>query len=161
MEIRLYFQMLRRGWWIIALTTLIAFAAALLASFLAVPQYKAVARFIIAPGTRLINGTDVLNGLSTLDRQSVISTYAEVMNSDRIYSDALNFMHAEATDLRGYSYDAIIVASSSVVELTVTGPDPKTAADLANAIGYQTINFTRQLNQVYAVDFLDVAVPPT
>ena len=29
MEIRLYFQMLRRGWWIVALTTLVAVATAL------------------------------------------------------------------------------------------------------------------------------------
>lgn len=161
MEQKLYFQMLRRGWWIVSLTALIALAVSLGAAYLATPQYKAIARFIVTPGTRLIEGSDVLNSLDTLDRQSVISTYNEVMNSSRIYNDALASLQLQPTiDLEVYSYEAVVAANSSVLELTVSGPDAKLAAELANAIGYQTINFTRQLNQVYNVEFLDLAVPP-
>ncbi|MGA7192744.1 MAG: Wzz/FepE/Etk N-terminal domain-containing protein, partial [Anaerolineales bacterium] len=49
MEIRLYFQMLRRGGWIIALTTLTALVASLATSYLTTPKYQAMAQFILFP----------------------------------------------------------------------------------------------------------------
>ena len=160
MEFRLYIQILRRSWWIIILTTLIALAAALGTSLWVTPQYEAVARFIVTPGKDLADRYQVLNSLSTLDNQVIISTYAEVMNSDRIYDDALSFLQIQPIDLKDYTYKAVVVANTSVLELSVKGPNPQVAAGLANAIGYKTINFIRQLNQVYNFDFLDIASPP-
>jgi diguanylate cyclase (GGDEF)-like protein len=160
MEFRLYFQILKRGWWIIALTTLIALVSALGASFLITPQYEATARFIVTPGNDLADRYQVLNSLNTLDNQVVTSTYAEVMNSERIYNEALSFMQLQPIDMKEYNYKAAVIANTSVLELSVKGPDPQVAAGLANAIGYQTINFIRQLNQVYNFDFLDIASPP-
>ncbi len=159
MEVRLYFQMLKRGWWIIALTTLTALTAALGVSYLSTPQYESVARFIVAPATDLADRYQVLNSMSALENQVISSTYAEVMNSGRIYSDALAFLQLQYEDLEDYNYEAVVVPNTSVLELSVTGPDPQLTAKLANAVGYQTINFIRQLNQVYSFDFLDVAVP--
>lgn len=162
MEIRLYLQMLRRGWWLILLTTLVAVSVSLGISYLVTPQYRATARFIISPSAVVANGPDtVLQGLQTIDRQSVMTTYSEIMNSNRIYTDALAFLQLKSDDLQDYTYKAVVLPSSSVLELSVVGPDPQLAAKIANAIGFQTINFTRRLNQVIGIDFLDTAVPPT
>ena len=160
MEIRLYFQMLRRGWWIILLTTLVALATALGISYLAVPRYKAIARFIVTPSTNLIDRVQVLNSLNTLDNQVITTTYAEVMASERIYADSLTALQLQPLDLKKYKYEAVVVSNTSVLELTVTGTDPQMAARLANAIGNKTISFISSVNQVYNFDFLDIAVPP-
>ncbi len=160
MEIRLYFQMLRRGWWIILLTALTALVASLGASYLATPQYRSVARFILTPNIIEASGPDtVLRSISTLGNTTVMNTYAEVMKSRRTYEDALTFMQLQRGDLVGYSYEAEVLSDSSVLELIVTGPNPQLAAEMANSIGYQTIGFTRSLNQVFNLDFLDTAVP--
>jgi diguanylate cyclase (GGDEF)-like protein len=161
MELKLYFQILKRGWWLVVLTALIAFATSLGASFLVTPQYKATARFILSPSVVVADGPNsVLDGLNTLDRQSVIATYAEIMNSNRIYTDALGFMQLQPDDLKDYAYEVVVLPNSSVLELNVTGPDPQVAAKIANALGSQTINFSSHLNQVINIDFLDTAVPP-
>jgi capsular polysaccharide biosynthesis protein len=160
MEFRLYFQILRRGWWIITLTILVALVIALGASYLVAPRYRAVVRFIVTPGTDLADRYQVLTSLNTLDNQVITLTYAEVMNSDRIYAEALSFLQLQPTDLEEYTYEAVVVSGTSVLELTVSGPNPQMVASLANAIGYRTINFVRQLNQVYNFDFLDIPVPP-
>jgi len=159
MELNIYLQMLRRGWWMVALTTLTALTASLGASFLVTPQYEVVARFIITPGAIEANPNTVLQGLNTIG--SVMETYAEVMNSSRIYKDALSFLQLQPGDLKDYAYESVVLPSSSILELTVTGPDPLQAANMANAIGYQTIDFTRRLNQVINLDFLDLAEPST
>lgn len=160
MELRLYFQMLQRGWWIILLVAIIAFTASLGFSYTAVPQYNAVARFIITPGSSLTTGRDVVSGLQTLDR-GIVATYVEVMNSRRIMSESLAALNINPTDIQNqYTILAVELPDSSVIELSVSGPNPNIAADLANTIGNNTISFARSLNTVYIINVLDTAVPP-
>ena len=162
MEIKLYFQMLKRGWWLILLTVLVATLVSLLISYLTTPQYTATASFIIAPNASLTSGPDVLRGLDTLANGNIVTTtYSQVMNSNRIYSDTLDFLKLRPQDLVGYTYQAIILPSTTIIELTVSGPNPAVVAELANAIGNRTIDFTSRMNQVYDINFLDAAVPPT
>jgi len=105
MEIRLYFQMLQRGWWLIVLGALVAVIASLAASYLVVPQYQAAARFFITPNASLSSEKEVVNSLNTLDRRSIVSTYAEVMNSHRIYADTLAALQLNPVDVEGiYTY---------------------------------------------------------
>ena len=92
MEIRLYFQMLRRGWWIVALTTLVAVATALGISYFATPEYTAMARFIVSPSGTLTTGSEVTNALDTLNNQSTMATYTEIILSGRIHNDTLALM---------------------------------------------------------------------
>jgi diguanylate cyclase (GGDEF)-like protein len=161
METRLYFQMLQRGWWMIVLAALVAVSASLGLSYLAAPQYQATASFIITPSATLTVGRDVVNSLDTLDRRSIVATYAEVMNSHRIFDDALAFLKLEKGALDDYTVLAVVLPESSVLELDVSGPDKKMVADLANAIGYQAIKFSLSFNQVYDLNFLDTAVAPS
>jgi len=160
MEFKLYFQMLKRSWWIIVLTILFSLAGALVASSLAIPQYKAIARFIVSPSAELINRSDVLSSLNTLNNQSVMSTFTEVMGSDRIYTDTLTSLNLQPKDLKDYTYAATVISNSSVMEVSVSGPDAQMAANLANALGSETIRFVGSLNQVFTIAFLDIAVPP-
>jgi diguanylate cyclase (GGDEF)-like protein len=160
MEIRLYFQMLRRGWWIILMTILTSLVVALAGSYLATPQYTAITRIIVSPSGALTSGNEVISSLDTLNNQSVMATYMEIMDSSRIYNDTLAFLKMRPEDLKEYSYTASVVSNSNIIELSVKGPDPVMAAKLANAIGVQTINFSNRLNQVFSVEFLDTATPP-
>jgi succinoglycan biosynthesis transport protein ExoP len=161
MEVKLYFRMLQRNWWLILLTAMVALTVSLTISYLATPQFSAVARFIIVPSSSLTSGADVVRSLDTLDRRSVVATYAEVMNSSRILENASNFLNLDAaTILKDYSIQAVDLPDSSVLELTVSGPNPQLAAQLANAIGFQSITFTRSLNLIYELNILDTADPP-
>jgi diguanylate cyclase (GGDEF)-like protein len=155
--------MLRRGWWLIVLAALVALSASLAFSYLATPQYQAAARFIVTPGSLLTSGGDasaVVDGLDTLDRPSIVATYAEVMSSRRILAEALGYLQLQNLDITKYEIQAVVLPESSVMELTVTGPDARIVADLANGIGYQSILFARGINRVYELDFLDQAIQP-
>jgi diguanylate cyclase (GGDEF)-like protein len=163
MEIKLYFRMLQRGWWLILLVALVALLASLTLSYVAVPQYRATARFIITPGSLLTSEGDpdtVISGLETLDLPSVVATYTEVMSSQRILGDSLNYLGVRDFDPKDYNISAVMLPESTVLDLSVTGPDPEMVANLANGIGYQTILFTRSINRVYDLNFLDQAVIP-
>jgi len=163
MEVKLYFRMLQRGWWLVLLVALIALFASLTISYITIPQYKATARFIITPGSLLTSEGDpemVIAGLETLDLPSVVATYTEVMNSQRILAEALKSLDVKNFSSKDYTISGVVLPESSVFELNITGPNPKLTSDLANAIGSQTILFTRSINRVYELNFLDQAVVP-
>lgn len=161
MEIRLYFQMLKRGWWVVLLTALVAVVAVLGVSYLVTPQYKAVARFLVSPKNIFPGNPDLgLYGLDILGNQTVITTYVEVMKSDRIYRDALANTGRTQEEMKDYTYEVQVLPNSNVIELSVLGPNPDLTAELANALGTQAIDFTSLLNVYYRVDFLDEALPP-
>ncbi|MCX6078473.1 MAG: diguanylate cyclase [Chloroflexi bacterium] len=162
MEVRLYLQMLLRSWWLIVLVALVAVTASLGASFMAVPQYEATARFILNPSAAITTSADIVRSLDTLDRPSVAATYVEVMNSQKIFTDAVVGLKLNPADpgLAKYTVLAVALPSSSVLQLSVLGPNPTAAAEFANAIGNQSISYARRVNSVYNMEFLDIAVPP-
>jgi capsular polysaccharide biosynthesis protein len=142
MEVKLYFRMLQRSWWIIVITTLATVAAALVASYFTAPTYRATARFIVSPSPALITGgSNLLNSLSTLDKRSIITTYAEILNSDRIYSRDAQFAAMNEASLVGYSYNAVALPDANIIEFSVMGPDPDTVYMLTNGIGQHAVEY--------------------
>src|SRR5512134_3648318 len=103
MEIKLYLRMLQRGWWIIVVTTLVAIIVTLIASYFATPIYRATTRFVISPSATFVaEGNNVLNSLATLDKRSIITTYAEVLNSPRIHRETFELLRLNEADLKEY-----------------------------------------------------------
>lgn len=163
MEIRLYFRMLLKGWWIILLFALTSLTASLVVSYLVTPQYQGVARFVVTPSGSLSQG-EVFSSLSILDRRSVVATVAEVMNSQRILTmsqEAMKLPPEIVEDfIDRYTILAVVLPEAAVLEITVIGPNPNIVSELPNVMGKQTILFARSLNFPYDLNFLDPATLP-
>ena len=162
MEVKLYFRMLQRSWWIIVIATLATVIAALVASYFTPPTYRSTARFIVSPSPSLITGgNNLLNSLSTLDKRSIITTYAEILNSQRIYVETLNLLQLKNVDLTKYKYSAVALPDANIIEFSVTGPDRDVVYTLANGIGQHAVEYVHSLYQVYDLGVLDPASAPT
>src|SRR5215216_6929823 len=160
MEVKLYFRMLQRSWWIIVIATLATVIAALVASYFTPPTYRATSRFIVSPSPSLITGgNNLLNSLSTLDKRSIITTYAEILNSQRIYVDTLNLLQLNGVDLSQYKYSAAALPDANIIEFSVTGPNRDVVYTLANGIGQHAVEYVHSLYQVYDLNVLDTASP--
>jgi len=93
MEMRFYLRIIRKGWWLILIATLFAVNLSLIYSYYVTrPTYEAVARFIVSPNIQNIESRDLVNSLEALDKRSIISTYAEVLNSREIITGTLNLL---------------------------------------------------------------------
>jgi diguanylate cyclase (GGDEF)-like protein len=161
MEVKLYFRMLQRSWWIIVIVTLATVIAALVASYFTPPTYRANARFIVSPSPSLVTGgSNLLNSLSTLDKRSIITTYAEILNSQRMYNETLNLLQLNAADLAPYKYSAVALPDANIIEFSVTGPDRNVVYTLANGIGQHTVEYVHSLYPVYDLNVLDPATAP-
>src|SRR5512140_1060899 len=142
MEVKLYFRMLQRSWWIIVITMLAAVIAALIASYFTPPTYRATTRFLVSPSPALVSGgSNLLNSLSTLDKRSIVTTYAEILNSQRIFTETTGLLQLNNVNLSNYSYRAVALPEANIIEFSVTGPDRQVVYTLANAIGQHAVEY--------------------
>ncbi len=160
-ELYTYLNMLKRGWWIVAITALSALVIALAASLMTEPVYRTSAEYIVSPNVALIDERDLFRSLDTLDRRSIILTYAEVFSSERIFDAAAASAQFAEMNLKGYRVTAVVLPETNVLKVAIEGPDPEIAASLLNAVGQQAVTFIRGLYQIYDINLLDVAEAPS
>lgn len=162
MEIKMYLRMLQRGWWLLVLCPLIATAVSLTLSYVSKPTYSATARYVVSPDASVsIGASNVLNSINTLDKRSIVTTYAAVLNSDTIFAQAIVDLKLAPDQGDGYLRSAIVLPDSNVLEVTVEGSDPQLTMMLANSIGKQAITYIDGLNQGFNIRVLDPAQMPT
>lgn len=161
MEIRYYFRILQRGWWLLLITALLAVNLSLFYSYyVAVPQYESAARFIISPNLQYVEGRDLVNSIEVLDKRSIISTYAEVINSPQVFNAAISLLKVEPKDIAAYTTTATVLPDTNIIRFSVRGPDPQVTTLLANTIGEYGIGLIKQLYVAYDIQFLDKASVP-
>lgn len=162
-ELQLYLQTITRGWWIIALIVLAAFTAVLVFTYFATPLYRTSTRLLVTPGPTLLadRERDVIDSLSTLDRRSIVATYAEILKSRRVFDETAEMLQLDPLQLNDYQVSAVVLPETSVLELSVQGPHPQTVAMLANNISERAIGYMKDLYVVYDVNLLDRATVPT
>jgi len=162
MEMRFYLRIIRKGWWLILIATLFAVNLSLIYSYYVTrPTYEAVARFIVSPNIQNIESRDLVNSLEALDKRSIISTYAEVLNSREIITGTLNLLGISPAQFNAYSTYVTVLPDANIIRFSVQGPDPRVTAVLANGIGQKAIDFIRNLSVIYNIEFLDQALVPT
>lgn len=151
--------MLRRNWWIIVLTTLVALNVSLIASHLTTPLYSSSTRFIVSPNLGILSGRDAITSMEALDKRSIVLTYSEFLNSRRIFQETISTLGIPVDIADEYSVSTVVLPDTNILELTVSGPDPVTAALLANGIGKQAIDTISLLYTTYDINVLDPALP--
>jgi len=162
MEMRFYLRIIRRGWWLILIAALFAVNLSLVYSYyITTPTYEAVARFIVSPNIQNIESRDLVNSLEALDKRSIISTYAEVLNSHEIINGTLNLLGVDPAQFIAYKTYVTVLPDANIIRFSVQGPDPEVAAVLANGIGQNAIDFIKNISVIYNIEFLDKALTPT
>jgi diguanylate cyclase (GGDEF)-like protein len=163
MEIKLYLRMLQSSWWIAVLTALCAVLAALISSYFTTPVYSSSARYIISPNPTYLGGQvdyNLIYSLDTLDKRTIITTYSEVLNSTRLYDETITSLGYTEADLAAYSYSAVVLPETNIIDFTVRGPDPKIVVLLINSVGKHAVDYVEKLYQIYDMGLLDPAALP-
>ena len=153
---------IKRGWWIVLLTATIAAVAGYQVASLQPNVYETNSSFIVALNTQDQNQDlgDSLYGIDTLSRQTTANTYAEIINSRKVFDLATDSLGLAANEEGQYSYQAVVLPETSVIRISVEGPDSKTATSLLQSIGDESISFIRDIYNVYVLIGLDAAQGP-
>ena len=131
MEIRQYTAILWRWKWLLVLCTLLAAAAAFVASSLTTPVFEASTMIFInqAPDSRTSDYTAILAS------ERLARTYAEMLTNRPVLEEALSRLELsiDPKDLKD-AMDVQLVPDTQLIELKVQSPNPSLAAVLADSI---------------------------
>lgn len=164
MEIKLYLKMLQDSWWVVVLTALTSTLAALSTAFFTTPLYTSSARYIVSPDPSYIGGDvnyNLIYSLDTLDKRTIITTYAEVLNSPRLYSESVASLKLIESELTGYTHIAVVLPEANIIDFTITGSNPELVALITNTMGQRSVEYVENLYPIYDMTLLDPARVPT
>lgn len=155
----LYRRALTRRWWIVLLVLALALGAAAWATSRQDPVYRASTTMAVIPNSEVSGTEDVLRSLDTLERRTVVATFARIPSTAETRADAARRMRIDGKALRGYQIRASVLPNTNIIKVDVEGPDRRRVAELANAAAATTRREARHMYRIYTMHPLEKAVP--
>ncbi len=152
-----YARALAMGWWIVLLMIAIALGVT---AFITARQdvvYEAAAMLVVAPTSETSDPGDVMKSLETLERRTVIATFARIPGTLELREAVGARLKV---DPRPYRIHGSVVPNTNIIRVSAEGPKPDVAAAIANAAADLTSREARSLYRVYTMRLLARATPP-
>lgn len=149
----------RRRWWMVAVAWALTMAATLLFTSRQAPVYRASTSLVVVPDTTIQDAADVLRSLDTLDRRTIIATFAKLPSTPETRSAATETLGLPAGDLADYTVLAGVVPNTNIIKIDVDGADPERAAALCNALAGVVGASAPRLYRIFALQVIERAVP--
>jgi succinoglycan biosynthesis transport protein ExoP len=131
-EPREYLDILRRRWLSIVIITLLTLASVSAATLMVPKAYTATTRLLFAVAGDSLSS--LAQGSSFVEKQ--MASYAEVATSPRVLDQVVDQLGLNATSAQlADSIEASVPVDTVIIEVAVTDPDPRQAAQIANAVG--------------------------
>lgn len=159
METDLYLRALRTRGWIIAAMVVASLAAAFVFTARQTPVYRAVASSTVTPSAQIKETAELLRSLETLERRTLVATFALLAGSRETRHDAATAIGLGGEDLALYRVSASVAPNANVIRIQVEGADANRVSELANAVTQVTAAKVSQLYPLFAVQPLDAAIP--
>jgi capsular polysaccharide biosynthesis protein len=156
---RWYVEALRRRWWMVALAGAVALVAAAVVTAGQRRVYRASATVVVVPTTSVEAVGDVLRTLETLERRTVIATFARVAGSPSVRATVAEKMKRD-DGLRGFRIEGSVVPSTNILRIDVEGATAEEVASVANAAAEATRDEVRSLYRTFTTRTLSEATAP-
>ena len=152
---------LKRYWWLILLAFAIGFGSAAVFARRRTPTYRATTTLVVGPSENLKTTREVVDSLNTLDRRSVVATFARLPSGRTVRERAQQQLQLNESQLAPYEVRTAVVPDTNVLEVSTQGPDARLAAAFADAVADQTTTYAREVYDIYGMKVLDRARVPT
>lgn len=119
-------------------------------------QYTATSSMYVLAQNDSSNSNSLYSDLNA--SQMLTNDVAKLLKSDRIINQVGSEMGIE--ELKGYSVSVTSETTSRVITLSVTGPDPQTAADIVNKMIEDVSGVAQSVMNVESVNPVDMAQAP-
>lgn len=151
-------RVLRRYWWLMVLSLLAGGASSAYLTHRGPAVYAATASAAVGPSDRVENIETVLRSLDTASRRNVIATYAQIPSSRTVRDRARAQLSSPGESWGDYRVRTSVIPDTNLLRITVEGPDPRRAADFANAVLRQSQQLAPQFyDGILSFQVLDAA----
>jgi len=157
MELKTYFRIMVKKWWIVIPVFLVTLTAGIVFTYITAPVYSATTTYVVVPSPSF--GGNLANGLDMLARrEEIATTFSEIASSRRVKALAISSLSLQSG--QEYSVESRLRAGTNIIEITVEGPDPVIVRGLANAVGASIEQYVQELFEVFTLVLLDEAITP-
>lgn len=159
MELRRAMMVLWKWWRLFLVVFLTVFISTVVFTYTQTPIYETTVRLIVSPSSILMSDlNDLRSAVTALSAPVVANTYAEISQSPSTIENAWKQLNIKPQ--KPYKVVSTVLQETTIIIITVSGPDPKLNQGLANAITDQTIKYVEGLTTVYNLTLLDPANIP-
>jgi capsular exopolysaccharide synthesis family protein len=145
-ELKDYIRIVRKRWRVIVAVMLLVLAGAASATALSPKVYEAQTRLFVSTSGGNDSGA-LLQG-SNFTQQRVKS-YADVITTPKVLDPVIALLKLDITSAQlGTRITATVPLDTVLIEVAVTNPDPRLAAEIADAVGQQFTNTVAELESV-------------
>lgn len=150
---------LRKGWWLIPVVIVAALVIAAVLTSGQSPLYRSSTTMIVVPAPETRDTGDILKSLETLERRTVVATFARIPSAPETRDAAGRRLAIGEEALKRYRIEGGVVPNTNIIRIDAEGPDPDVAARLANAAAAVTNAQARALYRIYTMQVLARANP--
>lgn len=154
-----YLQACRRYGWIVAVTIVLSVGAAAFVTARQTPIYEASAMMVLAPSTLVQSNAELMRGLETLERRTILATLARIPGAVDTRLAVAEQLGPQAEDVREYRISGSVLPNTHILRVDATGPDAVRAAEIANAAATVTRVEARSIYRIFSMRDLAQAVP--
>jgi succinoglycan biosynthesis transport protein ExoP len=145
-ELKDYIRIIRKRWRIIIAAMLVVLAGAALATALSPKVYEANTQLFVS--TSGGNDTSALLQGSSFT-QARVKSYADVIATPKVLDPVIEGLKLDTSaEKLATQITATVPLDTVLIEVAVTDPSPRQAADIANAVGIQFTNTVADLENV-------------
>ena len=163
-DLRQYWDMLRKRWIIVvALPIIAALTSGIVSFFVLKPVYQASTTLIVGKKATESGqaAMQMLDNSVLLANQQLAKTYAAIAQSRTVEQNVINNL---ALPLTVAEFDKMIainpVKTTEILEIQVLNKDPKLAAGIANSMANEFSKAVIEIKKVDSVSIVDTAVIP-
>jgi uncharacterized protein involved in exopolysaccharide biosynthesis len=151
----------RRNWWLLALCAVVAAGVTLMLTERQTREYESTLRLAVGPSPAITRQTRIAQAVDSLNKRSLITTFAEIVAGRRIRTEAVTESGLTPGEAARYDVEANALPEANVIALRVQGPRRETAANLAAAIASRAEPYIEDFYKNFAVRQLDDPSTPT
>jgi capsular polysaccharide biosynthesis protein len=154
-----YGRTLRTWWWVILGVPLLAVLASSYLTRRQDPVFRSATELAVVPSPDLTEPADVMRGLETLERRTVIATFASIAETRETLGAAAARLTLEDSDVSGYRVQASVVPRTNIIRISVEGPDGERASVLANTLAHVVAEEAKIMYQLFELRQMEMARP--
>lgn len=145
-------------WWIVLGVVIIVAGAAFFGLSSGSDRYESTSLMVVGPNTDM-DPSEVLRVADLLNRNMVMSTYADVMSSPKVVASGMVDTDPERSDWSQFEVRVVQEPDSNVLRMIVEGPDQETTAGLAANVMSNGQATMGDLFPIYSITPLDAGAP--
>jgi capsular polysaccharide biosynthesis protein len=150
----------RRGWWVVAAVVAAAIGASIAITAAVTPVYRAETLMVVTPHSSVQDSGDILKSLETLERRTVVATFARIATTQETREAAAAAAGLNPERSGDFRVEASVLPSTNIIRIEVEGENAAATASLANQLGTLTARSAESMYRIYTISTLASATAP-